>query len=86
VEKLVDDFKSLRQPEKFNEAYPFLLKEINRRRVFNTAMTAETDMLNKAIEIESQERKKFVDTYHQCLPTTLPFSLESYPKRLAFMR
>ena len=53
VEKLVDDYKSLRQPEKFNEAYPILLKEINRRRVFNAAMTTETDMLNKAIDVET---------------------------------
>ena len=56
LEKLETDFKSLNKPGLFNDAYPEMLIEINRRKLFNTAVTVEVDQINRVIEAETEER------------------------------
>ena len=68
LEKLEEDFESLNKPKYFLDAYPLILKELNRRALFETAMQTETVPLNELIKCEQLERKKFLQKYGEDIP------------------
>ena len=80
--KLEEDFESLNKPKYFLDAYPLVLKELNRRALFQSAMETETTPLNELIRCEQLERKKFLQKYGDDIPRTFIPSLESRPYQI----
>jgi len=58
--KATKDFASLTRPALFVNAYPSVLKEVNRRVLFNKVIREDLNVLNNAIRSEMAERKRFV--------------------------
>jgi len=52
LQKLEDDFESLNKPKYFLDVYPLILKELNRRALFQETMETETAPLNEIIKCE----------------------------------
>lgn len=57
--KATKDFASLTKPALFVNAYPTVLKEVNRRVLFNKVVREDLSVLNSAIRSEIAERKRF---------------------------
>ena len=52
LHKLEEDFESLNKPKYFLEAYPHILRELNRRALFASAIEAEILPLNELVKCE----------------------------------
>ena len=58
--KTTKDLRSLMKPSLFLNAYPSVLKEVNRRNLFNNSIRDDIVLLNTVIKGEIAERKKFI--------------------------
>ena len=72
----------MNKPKYFLDAYPLILKELNRRALFETAMQTETVPLNELIKCEQLERKKFLQKYGEDIPRTFIPSIEARPYQI----
>ena len=72
----------MNKPKYFLDAYPLILKELNRRALFETAMQTETAPLNELIKCEQLERKKFLQKYGEDIPRTFIPSIEARPYQI----
>jgi len=65
-----EDFESLNKPRYFLDAYPQILKELNRRTLFCEVMHQEIEPLNELIKSEQISRKQFLHKYGDDIPRT----------------
>ena len=63
----------------FVSAYPHVLKEVNRRVLFNKTIREDLNVLNSAIKSEMVERKKFFADHGDALHETFLGELNLTP-------
>lgn len=80
--KSLTDLKTLLKPQLFQEAYPKLLHEIERRNLFNLCIAADAATMNRAIAVEAQERKRFLKAFGDELPESFIPQLDLLPRKV----
>lgn len=85
VEKCESDLKTLCKPKGFLDAYPKILREINRRQAFNLFIKdgkANLQELRDIINAEIKERSSFLKTYGEVIPLDFIPQLKVLPTKL----
>lgn len=85
VEKCESDLKTLCKPKGFLDAYPKILREINRRQTFNLFIKegkATLQELRDIISAEIKERSSFLKTYGEVIPLDFIPQLKVLPTKL----
>jgi len=71
VDKCESDLKTLSKPKGFLDAYPKILKEVNRRQAFNFFIKegkASLKDFREIISAEIKERSSFLKAYGEVIP------------------
>lgn len=84
--KATKDFSSLTRPAFFVNAYPSVLKEVNRRVLFNKIIREDLNVLNNAIRSEMAERKRFVAECGEGMHETFLDELQQMPQLLSMFK
>jgi hypothetical protein len=79
VTKTTKDLKSLTKPSLFLDAYPSVLKEVNRRLLFDNLIREDLSNLNAVIKGEIAMRKRFLTENDEGLHETFLPELELVP-------
>ena len=88
LEKCQTDLKTLGKPKAFIEAYPKILREINRRKAFNQyieKLTGKGGLISDVSEMiikEKNERQAFLKQYGDVIPLDFIPQLKLQPHKL----
>ena len=80
------DLKTLGKPSIFAKAYPHILREVNRRKLFNATVRQDISIINTVLKSEIAERKKFISSYGDELPDEFISALEIMPQYISMFK
>ena len=85
VDKCESDLKTLSKPKGFLDAYPKILKEVNRRQAFNFFIKegqASLKDFREIISAEIKERSSFLKAYGEVIPLDFIPQLKLQPTKI----